>query len=112
MIIFIYSFYEDFKILSFSIAILLSELIELLFNYLVIESFFKKIKFRYDKHLLLGVLINLIISSSIFVIYLLNDIYINDSMFFIMICVLLYLLNIILMLKNSKILIKRVMQNN
>mgnify|MGYP006124205885 FL=1 len=112
LIIFIYSFYEDFKILSFSIAILLSELIELLFNYLVIESFFKKIKFSYDKHLLLGVLINLIISSSIFVIYLLNDIYINDSMFFIMICVLLYLLNIILMLKNSKILIKRVMQNN
>jgi O-antigen/teichoic acid export membrane protein len=99
LILFIIIFYKEIKILSFSIGLLLSELIELIINYFIVNNFFKKIKFNYNKKVVINTLINLSICCVIFVTSSFYNISVSDYNLLVVYCVILYLLNTLLIFK-------------
>ena len=99
LILFIIIFYKEIKILSFSIGLLLSELIELIINYFIVNNFFKKIKFSYNKKVVINMLINLSICCVIFITSSFYNISVSDYNLLVVYCVILYLLNTLLIFK-------------
>ena len=99
LILFIFIFYGKIKILSFSIAIFLSELIEFLFNYFIIDNFFKKKKFTYNKKIFLTVIINLLLCFIIFIVYSISRTSITNYNFLITACIIIYLINTLIMFR-------------
>ena len=63
LLIFIYITYEHLKILSFSIGLLLSEILNLFLNYFIIKRFFKKVFFNFKDKIFRITIINLLIAS-------------------------------------------------
>ena len=108
----IYFLFDTLKILSFGIALLIGELVELIFNYIIIDIFFKKKKFKYNKKIFNHALLSLLVSLLFFAFYRFNNIEIIDNILAIYVCVILYIVNVFLMIntidKISLSLIKKI----